>query len=211
MTDHDAHDHDSQDQRLRKALGPPPDVTVIAQRALEHARVGNRTRVLPALPAVLARLATAAALLITALGLLWWAGSTSDHVAVPGRGASIEPIYAELVDTMAASFPACSSESQLASVFDERYGQELYLRIDITRPVAGPFDCTSWPSATLMGSPLPEPVALLVDTLEADPHLVSDAEAGLHAHRRELGRLVIYELSRNAEPVCLDLFFTPGD
>jgi hypothetical protein len=235
MTTDERHEHDALDRRLRETFEPPADVDAIARRALERATVGA-VRPTAARSFALNRLAVAAALLVGALGLLWWAtgGAGRDAPGVPGvPGAPL--VLAEAIDALDAldaAFPSCTNEAQFAQMFDERYGQELHVGIDTARPVSGPFTCGSWPSATLMtglpglpaDSPLPplapleqpvappeQPVALLVDTLDADPRLVSDAQAGVFVHRRVIGRLVVYELSREAEPAWLDLFFTPSD
>jgi len=197
MTTDERHDPEALDRRLREAFAPPADVDALARRSLEHAAVAT------AHP------------------------NTARRDGAPAS-PSAPRVLAEAVGASDTAFPSCTSESQLARTFGERYGQELYVRIDPTRPVAGPFDCESWPTATLLTAggaqpidPQPGPfaadprpaqrVGLLVDALETDPRLVSDPQAGVYAHRREIERLVIYELSREAEPTCLDLFFTPED
>ncbi|MHC4844650.1 MAG: hypothetical protein ACYTCU_00660 [Planctomycetota bacterium] len=226
MTPDDRHDHDALDRRLREAFAPPADVGAIARRALERATVGAASLPPPTRRFALMRLAAAAALLVGALGLLWWA--TADAGRDLPDAPNAPRILAEAIGALDTAFPSCSNESQLAQLFDDRYGQKLHVRIDVTRPVAGPFACGSWPTATLMVADtappvstqlgpyaaepvLVQPVGLLVDAIDNDPRLASDTQAGVYVHRRVIDRLVIYELSRETEPACLDLFFTPSD
>ena len=230
MTSPDDHDHRDLDLRLRGAFSPPADTEAMARRAVErplaehHAGEGRdesrdpfrdapdlRRHAAPARRVLARRLAAAAALLVAVLGWSWWASVGSEPGTAPTPGPPAGRIHAEAVLALADGLLACNSESQLAQTFRERYGQELHVRIDPTRLLVGPFACASWPSATLLVATLPDPVALLVDALDSDPRLTADIETGIRAHRREIGRLVVYELSRNDEPVCLDLLFTPPD
>ena len=56
-----------------------------------------------------------------------------------------------------------------------------------------------------------EPVIVLVDTLGADK-LIDEpaADSGLTMHRRELGGMVLYEVSKLDGPRLLPLFYVPG-
>lgn len=189
MTSPDDHDHRDLDLRLRGTFSPPANATAMARRAVEiplaeHQAGEGRDE---------------------SRGPFRDAPDLRQHAAPAGR------IHAEAVLALADGLLACRSESQLTQTFNERYGQALHVRIDPTRPLVGPFACASWPSATLIVATMPDPVALLVDALDSDPRLTADIETGIRAHRREIGRLVVYELSRSDEPVCLDLLFTPPD
>ena len=54
-----------------------------------------------------------------------------------------------------------------------------------------------------------EEVVVFVDRVRADPGQSLPQGSGLNLHRRRVGKLVLYELSRLDRPFLLDLFYQP--
>jgi hypothetical protein len=52
-------------------------------------------------------------------------------------------------------------------------------------------------------------IVVFIDRLEKDTQPVLPAESGLHLFRRELGQLVLYEVSPKDHPILLDWFYIP--
>ncbi|MEC9373523.1 MAG: hypothetical protein VYC34_06750 [Planctomycetota bacterium] len=52
-------------------------------------------------------------------------------------------------------------------------------------------------------------VVVLMDRIEDDKPVVLPPGSGLHAHRREVGGIVLYEITPSPAPELLDLFFVP--
>jgi hypothetical protein len=222
------------DARLRAAYAPPGDVSEIARRALRAAlegQAGGRTTDSATPPAGvpagttelrvrrLRRVAAAAAVLLAAAGLAWW-WSDGDEVVEDGAppvaadpgGSVIGSVYADAVREFEASgalLSACQSPHGLADLFDERHGAPLYVRIDPERPVIGPFACTALPGVTVLcGVTAAGPIAIVVGASGEPAPAGLESDGSLNCFRRDLGGLVLFELSPLDAPACLDLFST---
>jgi len=55
-----------------------------------------------------------------------------------------------------------------------------------------------------------EPVIVFVDRIERDANHAPPTSDGVHAHRRTIGRLVLYEVSPFEKPTVLGFFERPG-
>ncbi len=196
---------------LTAAFPVPEDSAAIAQGAL----TGGRPRRAGGRWLSLLRVAVAASLL-AALGL--WAVGVFDAVDeapavvvdAGGPGPAIDGcvafggLFAELADEAAA---ACGSPHDLARHFQDSLGQELLADATDELPIEGPFTIRRWPTTTLLVSPQqPEPILILVDKLARDPRPVLEAGSPAHLFRRELGDLVLYELTPWDTSRALGLF-----
>ena len=116
-------------------------------------------------------------------------------------------LYAELADEWRQALTACGFPHDLAQHFQDSLGQALFADATDELPIEGPFSTQRWPTATLLASPQqPEPILILVDTLARDPQPALEDGSPAHVFRRELGGLVLYEITPWDSPRTLDLF-----
>jgi hypothetical protein len=107
----------------------------------------------------------------------------------------------------------CKSATEFADSFRARFGQPLLLRALPGEVKASGIDyahtLTARTLAVLM-SVEEQPVLVLVDTTAGKQgSLRTTNSAGLGVFRRDIGRLVLYEVSPFDQPRVLDLFFDP--
>ncbi len=142
-------------------------------------------------------------------------GDLAQLVARPGLGAqegetscvAYGGLYAELADEWRQASAACGFPHDLARHFQDSLGQELLVDATDEISIEGPFTIRSWPTTTLLASPQqPEPILILVDKLARDPRPVLELGSPAHLFRRELGDLVLYELTPSDTPRALELF-----
>jgi hypothetical protein len=219
-TDDDPRDErdEALDARLRAAFTLPEDVGGIARAAVREASEMPALRA-EALPVPwLRRVAAAAAVLLASAGLWWWldgdGGAIADDARPVAMGeaanvcGSIYADVARVVEQSSEAFGACQSPQSLAEFFDERYGTPLYVKIQPDRPVVGPIPCAILPDATVLGCVTEScAIAIVVGAAGDDPPAGLASDGTLHCYRRELGGLVLYELSPLDAPACLDLFY----
>jgi hypothetical protein len=116
-------------------------------------------------------------------------------------------LYAELADDWRQAAAACRLPHDLARHFQESLGQELLVDREDELPIEGPCTIRRWPTTTLLVSPQqPEPILILVDQLARDPRPVLEPGSPAHLFRRELGGLVLYELTPWDTSRALGLF-----
>ncbi len=121
--------------------------------------------------------------------------------------AAFGGLYAELADDWRRAAAACGLPHDLARHFQDSLGQELLVDATDEIPIEGPFTIARWPTTTLLASPQqPEPILILVDELARDPRPVLEAGSPAHLFRRELGDLVLYELTPWDTSRALGLF-----
>lgn len=226
------------ERRLRAAFVQPSDLAAQVRRAVRVAASGGRDgghediygdgrRARRAWHAGVAL--AAAAVVLVALGIGWRERARRAPVTdAPPRGGgpnsarsvALGALWDEVraLPAWSASEPvepavACTSESAVAAHVASRHGRALYLEVRADRLLEGPFDCRAWPGATLLiGRASGRAAAILVADADADPGLADDPGRAPRVHRRELGGLVLYELSEGERPDFLDLFrLDPGD
>ncbi len=116
-------------------------------------------------------------------------------------------LYAELADDWRMAAGACNVPHDLSQHFQDSLGQALFVDATAELAIEGPFAIRRWPTTTLLASPQqPEPILILVDELARDPRPVLEADSPAHLFRRELGDLVLYELTPWDAPRALELF-----
>ena len=116
-------------------------------------------------------------------------------------------LYAELADEWRQAAAACGFPHDLGRHFQDSLGQELLVDATDELSIEGPFTIRRWPTTTLLVSPQqPEPILILVDELARDPRPVLEAGSPAHLFRRELGDLVLYELTPWDTSRALGLF-----
>jgi hypothetical protein len=105
----------------------------------------------------------------------------------------------------------CDTDEQLVAYLEDKYGRGLTVRGGDGIDLIGWTSCTALSpyTAVLMTRVDGEPVFVLVDLLASDRDLSLPWLSGLHLFRRELGGMVLYELTPRAAPVLLDRFAEP--
>ena len=213
----------SLDERLVAAFSVPEDPAAIVRDAL----AGGRTRHAGGRVLSFTRFAVAASVL-AALGLGLWGLGFFDQVTTntgvdvtgelakgAGRGVAEDGmscgafggLYAELAEESRQFVAACVSPQDLGLLCKDKYGQELIVDATDEVPIEGPFACQRGPTTTVLWSPQqPDPILILVDAVANDPKPVLEANSPAHLFRRELGDLVLYEVSPWDTPRTLDLF-----
>ncbi len=199
------------DERIRRLMKPPPEehLARIAERAIlqvqaESLSAPPRRRV--------GRLAVAAAVAGGLVGV-WLIGQNLSpdpprYHAQPWR--AMQTVYHDLVSEGFEPLWVCKDDQEFADSFRSVYRQALLLaEMPPGTTTLGLSYCNSLTARTtcLLATAGGEPVVVFVDRIERDhPQPVPE---GLHVHRRQLGRFVLYELSPLEEPAVLPWFFNP--
>lgn len=193
---------------------PPPDNVLAAVQADRR----------PAQPAIYRlftfnRLAVAAVLLIAILGGWLYMSHVRGPLVPPGPRYvwhSLQEVYEYRVADGFQPDWSCP-DREFAYTFYNNHGAFLLLAAELPDDVValglGYNVCISrtTQSTLLVIRVKGEPVLLFVDRREADPvHTLPDASK-LHLFRRELGELVIYELTPFDQPSVLDLLYIPTE
>lgn len=105
----------------------------------------------------------------------------------------------------------CDTDEQLVAYLESKYGRALTVRGGEGVHLIGWTSCAAISpyTAVLMTRVEGEPVLVLVDTASADHDLSLPWLSGLHLYRRELGGMVLYELTPRSAPALLDRFAQP--
>ncbi|HLU38749.1 MAG TPA: hypothetical protein VK081_05140 [Planctomycetota bacterium] len=186
---------------LRAAFTPPP-AEVIAARALP--RTGVRRRV--------GMLAAAAALLVFAAAA-WMVASASGRGRTTARAALPALWVAAYHDAVARGFEeraCCDGDIDL-----QRRCREMFAAALALAPRAGIELCGGYcgqpagGAAAMLARADGEPVCLFVLPREAAPPIESGEHDGLRIHRREVGGLVAFEVSRLPSPRVLPHLYEP--
>ncbi len=203
----DAMDDDARiDAAIRRAFTPPPLDAMVAA-ALEGHQSGGRRR-WPWL--------VAAALLIGAIAAIGSLTFGRDRVDTHVE-ADASKVVAEWVDAyhdaVARGFdaPGCCDPSSSLS----RRCRELFsAAVDVT-PGADVRVCGSYcgkpagGAVAMLARSGDEPICVFVLPRARAPKLADGVVDGVSIHRRELGELVVFELSRAATPRLLPRMFVP--
>ena len=199
------------DERLRRLMQPPPAerLAMIAERAILQA-----ASALPPARRRLGRLAVAAAVAGGLVGV--WLIAQNVTPTRPQGGYQSQPwramqtMYDDLVSEGFQPLWVCKDDQEFADSFRSVHHQPLLLaELPPGTTTLGLSYCNTLTARTtcLLATVGGEPVVVFVDRIERDhPQPVPD---GLRLHRREIDRLVLYELSPLEEPAVLPWFFNP--
>lgn len=201
------------DEVLRRMIVPPSQerLAALAARALKEA---GPSAPLPVSRRRLHRALPLAAGLAAAIGGAWlaWAALAPHRAPSPYQTTwrSFETAYR---DWTAAGFQPqwqCRNDAELAGSFRSTLHQGLLLKsLPPDTQTLGLAVCNSLSPRTtcLLARSGGEPVVVFVDRIERDAPV--PAPAGLNVFRRQVDRLVLYEVSALQAPALLGLFYNP--
>ncbi len=175
--------------------------------------LGRVTRSVPSLYR-LAPLGIAAAVLAVLATWVWSSQSTPGHrpIALP-TPTTLVAAYRQAIETGFRAYHECKDPSEYNDRFRERFGQGL---VAAAPPVAvtllgwGTSELPSNRAYTLLLKRDGKPVMLFFDELSADRAPIREPAADVHIYRREIGRMVVYEVTPFDAPVLLDSFRDPA-
>ena len=159
-------------------------------------------------------LASAAAIVLVALaGYLVY-----DHFDTSFRRYDPARFYAMAADHNFAPDWTCQNDDEFKDTTRNNVGQAMLVHQDPTAKI----QLVGWAySKTYRGTPLgpktimlfakvdSDPVIVLVDELSRDAILKAASDPKLHVFRRELGSVVLYEITPRSSPVVMDAFYMP--
>ena len=157
-----------------------------------------------------------AAGLVAALGGGWliWAAAArlggDPYQVQPWR--SFERVWHDEAAGDMTPLWVCENDAEFQASFRERLGQPLSLGElpEGLEAVGLSYSHTLSPTTVyLLARARGEPVLVFVDRVERDLPSTPPAETHLRRWRRQVGKLVLYEVSSLEEPVLLDLLYDP--
>jgi hypothetical protein len=163
------------------------------------------------------RFALAASLVLAVAGLWMILSVVTPSTSGPGPYArqahrTMQQVYA---DELASGFEPdwiCEDDQEFESAFAMRFQQPLLLQpLPETMAASGLAysNTISTDTIYLLASVRDEPVLVFVDKLERVETPPTLSDPALHVHRRVVGDLVLYEVSRLPEPTVIEYFFNP--
>ncbi|MCH7994978.1 MAG: hypothetical protein IIB57_11125, partial [Planctomycetes bacterium] len=130
----------------------------------------------------------------------------------PKPWTSVETYYRDAVERGFEPEWVCKDDDEFAGAFKKRLRQPLLVAAT-TGPVVGLglgyANCLSPRTMTYLARVQGKPVVVFVDKLKKDTHPKLPPNSGLNLFRKELDRLVLYEVTPLNEPHVLDLFYVP--
>ncbi len=157
-----------------------------------------------AVAAVVLLLASGALILLFAVG----GGANSGYNATKFR--TLAQAYADIDEPQWV----CETAEEFAGTFDGRFRVPILFNSDASDvSLAGLAYCHTLTRDTvcLVGEAVGNKVLVFIDRLERDPHPQLPNDSGLNLFRREVGGLVMYEVSPNKQAMLLDWISTSGD
>ncbi len=193
---------------LRLAGGGQLPVTTAPAAPRVAGRVGDWKR----------QAAAVAALVMLAAGVIWMNLSPGPRGPAAGAIAEISPETA-FTNLVAGGFKpefVCTTDVEFAKAVKDRFGQALLVAATPSVELLGwAYDAgyrtrvLGDMSLILMAKAEGREVIVLMDKVEHDRAMPPPTAAGLHLHRRVVGRMVVYEVSHAATPVILDKVYDP--
>ena len=130
----------------------------------------------------------------------------------PKPWTSMETYYRDAVERGFDPEWVCKDDDEFTNAFKKRLRQPLLVAAT-TGPVVGLglgyANCLTARTMTYLARVQGKPVVVFVDKLKKDTHPKLPPNSGLNLFRKELDRLVLYEVSPLAKPYVLDLFYVP--
>lgn len=155
-----------------------------------------------------------AAMLLLTVGVLWSAGIIDTGLLGMTPRGLVDPgvVYERKVATGFVPDWVCSDDAEFVGVTQKAFGQPLQIAKWPGVEVAG----WSYYQAVLSSETLQllvksegEPVLVLIDRKSRARRLTAPEGSGLHIHKRVLGKLVMYEMTRSELPAVLGLLYDP--
>lgn len=189
------------EDRMRRVFAPPEPVALCRQGAgVATPATRGPDRFVPRRAWVWG---SAAAILLVALGVFAWAWL---------RTPSPQQLYEDLLDEGFTPEWICGDDAKFAAFVAERFGESFLLAPAEKVKVVGwtyADDVLSEDTAALMAMVADVAVILLIDRRSADRQLELPTDGKLHLHRRELGSLVLYEVTPHDQPTLLRCAYQP--
>lgn len=205
------------DRSLMRTMAPPSASALaqIARRVLEQRDEPGRSR--PAVVARLRPLGIAASLALMVAGVwLTWRGLTQGTVGepyVPLPRQTFVAAYHEKLETGFEPAWVCETDEIFRETFRKQYGQPLQIAElpEGTRMLGLSYANTITPWTTcILAQADDDPIVIFVDRARSASGIADPpAESGLSMYRRNLGELVICELTPRDAPSLLDAFYNP--
>ncbi len=213
------------DESLNRYSQPPaPDRVLAAIRKHIETAGDDEARAVQSppqmklrLPAAWRRFAVAAALLLGIVGL--WQIATimtgsPEGAYDSGPHRSLMQAYRHTVDSGFKEEWVCSDDAVFAMVFKDAFGQMLSMNLPLPAGVDAKglnfFNIYSKQTIGVLALVEGEPVMVFVDRLEnEDNEPPPQPDAGLHVFRRELGSLVLFEVTPLDEPALVEHLTAP--
>jgi hypothetical protein len=208
------------DDALRRAFAPPPAESVLGPPAASKLD-GRAGRALPPAPpgrkyASRSALRIAAAIALAAVAVWRLYGWISPRAArdpyAPQAWRSLETVYRDkLADGFTVDWE-CKDDAEFQRTFRTRLGQPLLLATlpaNIRSLGLGYCNSISERTVFLLARVDGQEVIVFVDRLDQDKPQPSPSDAKLRLFRREIDKLVAYELTPLPEAQVLDSLFNP--
>lgn len=162
--------------------------------------------------------AVAASIIVALIGVNWFVWTSLPHGLGPRHKrhpiefVSLERGYQRQIDKGFRPLWLCETDHEFAGSIFKSLGQGLLITIPPPGIKAKGLDfCPSLSKNTmiLLAEVESQPVVVFIDRLAADSRPALPADSGLRLFRREVGALVLYEVTPLNEPRVLDLFYDP--
>jgi hypothetical protein len=162
--------------------------------------------------------AAAASIVVALLGANWYVWTTLPHGLGPRPArppielVSLESGYQHEIKKGFRPLWLCETDHQFASSIFRSLGQGLLISLPPPGIKAkGLSYCPSLSENTmiLLAEVESHPVVVFIDRLAADSRPSLPGDSGLRLFRREVGTLVLYEVTPLSEPRVLELFYDP--
>ena len=159
-----------------------------------------------------------AALVVLAAGVIWMNLTPSGVPRANNPILDIAPdaAFSNLLSSGFKPQFVCTTDEAFAKAVRERFGQALLVAATPSVELLGwAYDAgyrtrvLGNESLILMARSDGHEVIVLMDTLASDRPLAAPTAPGVHLHRRVVGQMVVYEVSRSATPLVADKVYDP--
>ena len=219
------------DQALKDELGRQQAVDDSLRRLFTNPRLGDLAdRITSAMASIkpadevrpkrlpFLRGLAVAALLALAIGGLWysWSSTRPDEsldIYRPQPWRSFGTVYQDLVRNGFQPDWICRTEKQFETAFARRFRQPLLLATLPSGVTAGGISYSntlSESTMTVLGRVDGSPILIFVDKVDVDHGPPPPPPENLHLFRREVDKLVLYELTPLNRPSVLPYFYNPA-
>lgn len=211
--------HHAIDASVRRRFAPRKSDALLAhlrQTTNVNGRAGVAVRMQKPTPR---RQRLAAAALLALIGISGWqiiSYLRPQPVFDPYAGQHYRAFETVYRDELADGFEpdwVCESDEVFAQTFEQRLGQPLLLaQLPPGDAMVGLAYCNSLSRRTIhmLARAGHTSILVFVDKIDFDARPTVAAESGLNLFRRQLGSLVLYELTPLAAPRFLDAFYIPA-